>query len=114
MKPSQALLGFIILSLTSCVKQPTPLKNGPRVGEIHVVEIRQMQFVPDTVHVHEGDSVRWVNKDIVDHDVTEAAAHAWKSSRLKPGQVWTLAASQSADYYCNLHQVMKGKIVVEN
>jgi plastocyanin len=90
-----------------------PLKNGSRVAEMHVVEIRQMQFVPDTVHVHEGDSVRWVNKDIVDHDVTEAASEAWKSFRLKPGQVWTLAPSKSADYYCNLHQVMKGKIVVE-
>lgn len=78
----------------------------------HVVEIRQMKFEPQEIKVHAGDRVVWINKDIMNHDVTEQSKKAWASSPLTTGQSWSRVVTQTADYYCNLHQVMKGKIVV--
>ena len=71
-----------------------------------------MKFEPQEIKVHAGDRVVWINKDIMNHDVTEQSKKAWASSPLTTGQSWSRVVTQTADYYCNLHQVMKGKIVV--
>jgi plastocyanin len=90
---------------------PVPAQPSKEVNT-HVVEIRQMKFEPQEIRVHAGDRVVWINKDIMNHDVTEQSKKAWASSPLTTGQSWSLVVTQTADYYCNLHQVMKGKIVV--
>lgn len=84
-----------------------------RKSEVHIVEISQMKFQPSEIRVHKGDKVRWINLDITDHDIMEQKTKAWASSRLSSGQSWSMVVTQSVDYYCNLHQVMKGKIIVE-
>ena len=118
---------FITLSLVSCTssskdeiaEKEYSVEKGIRVesqnngsSKTHVVEIRQMKFQPEHIIVHKGDSVRWINKDITNHDVTEQSKKAWASSPLKTGESWTTVVTESVDYYCNLHQVMKGKITV--
>lgn len=80
---------------------------------VHTVEIKQMKFIPETLNVHKGDNVIWVNKDIVDHDVTELSKKEWASSKLAPGASWSMIVTKSENYYCNLHVVMRGKIVVD-
>jgi plastocyanin len=79
----------------------------------HTVEIKQMKFVPDVLHLKAGDTVLWINEDITDHDVTEEANKAWSSSKLSPGQSWKKVFTKSEDYYCSIHVVMKGKLVLE-
>lgn len=121
---------FIILIFFSCTSSPKhepftekesssveddiPQPNGQQ-GEatVHVVEIKQMKFEPPEIKVHKGDRVLWINKDITNHDVTEQRTKAWASSPLASGESWSMVVTESADYYCNLHQVMKGKIIVE-
>ena len=107
---------FIILFLCSC----TPSTNNEQstgkaheASKIHVIQIKQMKFEPAEINVRKGDKVRWINKDITNHDVTEESKKAWTSSPLSTGQSWTLVVTETVDYYCNLHQVMKGKIIVE-
>lgn len=89
---------------------PLEKQNEPK---IHIVEIRQMKFEPSNVIVDKGDRVQWINKDITNHDVTEQSTNAWASSPLKSGESWSMVVTESVDYYCNLHQVMKGKITVK-
>ena len=72
-----------------------------------------MKFEPAEVKVHKGDRVLWINKDITNHDVTEQSKKAWASSPLSTGQSWSMTVTKSEDYFCNLHQVMKGKITLE-
>jgi plastocyanin len=72
-----------------------------------------MQFNPAELTVHKGDTVVFVNHDMVTHDVTEEASKAWTSSMLPANESWTMEATQSANYYCSLHPVMKGKIIVQ-
>jgi plastocyanin len=79
----------------------------------HTVEIIQMKFVPDVLNVSAGDTVVWVNKDLVQHDVTELSANLWTSLPLVTGATWTLVVTNSQVYHCSLHIVMKGKIIVD-
>src|SRR5690606_29549721 len=60
-----------------------------------------------------GDTIVWINKDMVEHDVTEEATNAWTSSRIPAGGSWEMVATQSDAYFCSLHVVMKGKVIVD-
>jgi len=52
------------------------------------------------------------NHDMLTHDITEETK-LWTSSRLAPDSSWMMIANQTANYYCSLHPVMKGKIIVQ-
>ena len=81
--------------------------------KVYTVEIKQMKFQPAELVVQKGDTVVWINNDIVAHDVTEESGKAWTSSLMPVGQSWSLVVTQSADYYCSIHLVMKGKLEVQ-
>ena len=78
----------------------------------HTVEIKGMKFIPNHIEVDRGDTIVFVNKDFVPHDVTEEATRKWSSSILQSGDSWVLIADESLDYFCSLHIVMKGRIRV--
>ena len=84
------------------------------INNTHVdtVLIKDMQFQPAEIKVHMGDIVVWLNKDIVNHCVSESKS-TWKSEPIPSGKTWKKVITQSADYYCAIHPDMKGKIVVE-
>ena len=85
-------------------------KKAPKV---YTVDIKQMQFQPATLTVQRGDTVVWINHDMVPHDVTEEKSKAWASGLLPPGKSWSMPVTKSTDYYCSIHVVMKGKIDVQ-
>lgn len=87
-----------------------PLKN---TSTYHTVVIRQMKFEPAELRLHKGDTVLWINKDITDHDITEEGNKKWSSSKLPMNQSWSMVVNQNANYYCSIHVVMKGKLIVE-
>jgi plastocyanin len=71
-----------------------------------------MKFQPADLAIKKGDTVTWINKDFVDHDVTEEKSKAWKSSLLKPGKKYSRVINASTEYFCSIHVVMKGKLKV--
>ncbi len=97
--------GFLFLSCKSTPGKQAPVK--------HIVELKAMKFQPAELVVNIGDTVAWVNRDIVDHDVTEEPGKAWNSPVLHPNASWSLIVKKSADYYCSIHVVMKGKLLVQ-
>jgi len=107
-----------LLILNSCssreekdAAESTPVEeNKP---EMHAIEMAQMKFNPAELRVKKGDKILFVNHDMVAHDVTEESKKAWNSSPMADGQTWILIATETVNYYCSLHPVMKGKIVVE-
>ena len=101
-------LPLFILLFTGCTSTP-----GKKINKAHTIEIRQMQFEPAVLTVQKGDTVVWVNHDIVAHDVTEETAKLWTSGPLAAGQSWSKVVTNSTDYYCSIHVVMKGKLLVE-
>ena len=80
----------------------------------HRVEIRQFKFVPETLDVTPGDTVTWVNLDIVPHTVT-AIDESWDSANLNPDMEWstTVTASMPGDYFCKYHPSMLGMFGVK-
>ncbi|MFD2245321.1 plastocyanin/azurin family copper-binding protein [Pontibacter ruber] len=80
---------------------------------VHVIEIRQMKFNPATLTVGKGDTLVFINKDLVTHNATEITGKSWKSPDLASGDSCRMAISRSAKYYCSLHPVMKGEIIVQ-
>lgn len=79
----------------------------------HTVLIQGMKFDPENIKVKKGDLVIWINKDIVPHDVTEINKN-WTSGILNPGDKWSKKITKSTSYFCSIHVVMKGKVIVEN
>lgn len=90
------------------------VKTKESKPKLHIVEIKQMQFQPATLTVNKGDTVEWINRDMVAHDVTEEPHKAWTSSSLPEGASWRMVVKNNTDYYCSIHQVMKGKLIVNN
>jgi plastocyanin len=99
---------FSIFLLNSCSSE-----TEKHIPKVYTIEIKQMKFQPAELVVQKGDTVVWINNDIVAHDVTEESSKAWTSSLMPVGHSWSLVVTQSADYYCSIHVVMKGKLVVQ-
>ena len=114
---NSAFLALFVLIAQSCSSPSEKVSEevGSHSQEVHkyTVEIAQMKFSPSELRVEKGDSIIFVNHDIVVHDVTEEKTKKWKSSPLQPGESWTLVVEESSDYFCSIHVVMKGKIIVE-
>lgn len=105
MKRYIVLAAITVLLIAGCSSPPDQPKT-------YTVEIKDMKFVPEAITVKKGDTVLWVNRDIMNHDVTERTK-AWTSSAIKPGSSWKMAMADDANYYCSIHLVMKGTISVE-
>ena len=107
LKNSTYVLCLVFL-LNGCTSTPEKV-----IHKVYKVEIKQMQFQPASLTVQKGDTVVWINHDIVAHDVTEQAGKLWTSGPLAPGESWSLVVTKSTDYYCSIHVVMKGKLVMK-
>lgn len=75
---------------------------------VAVVEMRDTNdsdymFVPATVSIHAGDSVKWVNKGTVFHNATNGE---WDTDFLRPGEEKTIKFDKAGkfDYYCLPHK----------
>lgn len=79
----------------------------------HTVVIKQMKFFPEEIKIKKGDTIIWKNDDLVTHCITEEKTKAWTSGQVPNGGSWKKVFTKSADYYCAIHLVMKGKITVE-
>lgn len=97
-------------ALVSSGSGTLPVVNRPHY---HTVEIKQMKFIPQELTVARGDTVVWVNNGITAHDVTAQPQPTWTSSSMPVGGSWKMIIDESSDYYCSIHVVMKGKLVVK-
>lgn len=93
-----------------------PPKQSPKLvdqkSETKIVTIENMKFNPSTITVKKGDKITFINNDIVAHNATEKN-NLWASQLLANGKSWTFSPDKTSDYYCTVHVVMKGKIIVE-
>lgn len=111
------VLVLFLLEASSSPAEKTKTQPVKTVEEVkptmHAVEITQMKFYPAELKAKKGDKVVFVNHDLVTHDVTEESKKAWNSSPLSTDQTWILEVTESVNYYCSIHPVMKGSIMVK-
>lgn len=108
---SEAVVAVPQVDSATTVKTEAPTEARPSVAA-QVVTIENMKFNPATITIKKGDQVTFINKDIVGHNATEIH-NAWASPMLATGQSWTFTPEKTSDYYCTVHVVMKGKIIVK-
>ena len=109
MRNSHLALGIALAALL--VASACDQKTAAR---IHRVEIKGMAYTPAEVTVAAGDTIVWVNRDIVPHTVT-GEARQLDSGSLSPAVEWSLVARDRGriSYTCTFHPTMKGTIVVK-
>ena len=84
-----------------------------KAHQLHTVEIRTMKFQPADLTARKGDTIVFINRDFMVHDVTEAESKRWNSIPLETNKSYRMVVSTSESYYCSFHPVMKGNIIVE-
>jgi plastocyanin len=105
-------LFVIALSLLVCGAVAAASKH--RKSKTHTVVMEAMVFRPAELTVSAGDTIVWVNKDIVEHTATSAAA-GFDSKMIRPGQSWKHTVRTSGDiaYVCSYHPAMTGTLRVK-
>jgi plastocyanin len=79
----------------------------------HTVTIEGMQFLPDVLTVSRGDTIVWVNRDLVPHTATSKAG-GFDSKTIGADESWKYVAVTKGDfaYICTLHPAMKATLRV--
>ena len=70
-----------------------------------------MEFSPAQIDVKVGDTIEWVNKDILAHTATVNGGWDVMIPPKKSASM-VVGAAASVDYYCRFHPNMKGRITV--
>jgi plastocyanin len=105
-------LALVTLLMGACVN-PDVKKILERQPKVHEVEIKGFQFKPRTLTIFSGDSVRWVNRDIVPHRVADSDRKKWESHDMGPKGSFSQPIRVSTAYVCLLHPGMKANIVIK-
>jgi len=78
--------------------------------------MKNIAFAPTVIHARVGQTVTWVNDDMVAHNVTYVSGPRFTSSAptLNHGAHFQLrlTSAGTVHYYCTIHPFMKGTIVV--
>jgi plastocyanin len=109
--PIVALAAIGVLALAGAAARSRPADSVP---QRHVVEIRGMAFHPEVLKVRRGDTVVWINRDIVPHSATATRKSGWDTGTLLQGKSGQYVATREGEdpYSCKLHPVMLGKLIV--
>jgi plastocyanin len=86
----------------------------PHRGPVrHDVVMQELRFQPVDLVVGTGDTISWVNRDIVPH-TTAAQDSTWNSSNVPAESSFVLVAERpgSYSYACAYHPAMVARLVV--
>jgi plastocyanin len=81
--------------------------------QIHTVTIEAMRFQPEVLSVASGDTIVWVNKDLVSHTATSVAG-SFDSKDIQADKSWSYTTRTKGDfaYTCTFHPTMKATLRV--
>lgn len=80
-------------------------------SRLHRVEMSGLRFQPRNLRIAQGDTVTWVNDDIVPHTVTFTDS-GWDSGEMPPGGEfrWVATGTGTMEYVCRFHPAMAGTL----
>ncbi len=85
---------------------------GTKLGRDTII-INGMKFQPEHLSVYKGDTVVWINKGFVVHDVTvDSQGKSWSSDSIRPEKSWMKVIDEDFDYFCSIHPTMKGRVQI--
>ena len=103
-----ALAVAVLLGIAS-----SPIVAGESSTQSHTVQIHNLRFSPSELVVAPGDTVVWVNKDLIPHTIT-ADDRSWDSARLNQNDRWDIVVHEGmrGTYFCRYHPSMTGRLVI--
>jgi plastocyanin len=83
-------------------------------GSTAKVTIQDFKFSPACISVATGTKVTFTNQDSVTHTATASSTGGFDSGDLTQGQSYskTFTTAGTYPYICDIHQYMKGTVVV--
>jgi plastocyanin len=101
-----ALLAAAALAL------PAGALGGAHSASTHTVQLREFRFHPATLNINHGDTVKWVWRDQVEHNVTFHGFHS--RTQVQGSYSVRFTHRGTFDYRCTIHasEGMRGKVVV--
>jgi plastocyanin len=80
------------------------------------ISMKDIQYQPRNVAVHEGEAVRWTNDDSVPHTVTARSGASFDSGTMEPNikafYETTMRNAGKVSYVCKIHPNMTGTITI--
>lgn len=91
----------------------SPAYYADAASKEHTVEIRNLEYEPNVLSVAPGDTITWINYDIVPHTVT-ADDESWDSGLIESNGKWQLVVQEDTftTYFCRYHPNMKSKLEI--
>ena len=88
--------------------------SDQRHTRTHTVTIESMRFQPRVLTVAAGDTVVWVNRDLVPHTATSETS-GFDSKTIQVGHSWkhTVRTKGNIAYLCTFHPTMKATLRIE-
>ncbi len=104
-----AALTLLVVAGIAALCGPTGCAREAAGGRSLRVVIHAFAYDPAQLAVAPGDTVTWVNEDIVPHTAT-AAGRAWDTGSIGPDSTArvVIAARDVEPYGCTFHPQMKG------
>ncbi|HEV2923288.1 MAG TPA: plastocyanin/azurin family copper-binding protein [Solirubrobacteraceae bacterium] len=94
------------------VLAPTGALGGAQAARTHTVILHEFRFHPATLNINRGESVKWIWRDHVEHNVTFHSFH----SRTQETGTYTVRFNRTGtfNYHCTIHfeEGMRGKLIV--
>jgi plastocyanin len=101
---------FLVAGLGALLLAASPAAAASRT---FTVVIDKLKFGPVPAQLHKGDSIVWVNKDILRHSAT-AADHSFDADLPAGAAVKTvLKKSGTIPFVCRFHPGMRGVLKVQ-
>ena len=107
----RSFVSSVIAAVAAVTLGPTGIRSARANGTDHTVEINGFVFTPDTLTVKSGDTVTWVNRDIVSHTAT-ALDDSWDTGEILTDESQSIVVKQemTLSYYCRYHTNMKAEL----
>ena len=88
-----------------------PVTAADPPSQRHVVEIRDLEFTPKELVAAPGDTITWINYDLVPHTVT-ANDDSWDSGFVGAQKQWqtVIETDMYASYFCRYHPSMTARL----
>ena len=109
-------LGLLLVqSRVGAAAPPRAAASTAARPKTHTVTIAGMVYKPALVVASPGDTVVWVNEDLVPHSATAPKAGGFDSDSIAGGKSWSHTFRTKGDltYICKFHPTMRGVVSVK-
>jgi plastocyanin len=108
------MASLVLVGFGSCVGWAVLPAQSTAAAPNQEIKIDNFSFTPQQLTVAKGTTIVWINNDDVPHTVV-ATHQEFRSHALDTGDKFSFTFTKPGTfaYFCSVHPVMTGKIVVQ-